>query len=241
VDEWKSRKTNENTSAQVIRGEMHGICLINGEEVEFLADTGAAVSAMSASVVEKTRTEINKQCALNLIGPNGSQLQLLGEAQVNVRIGRDEGVVSIPVVSNLKKSLLVGRDIMSTWHTFKSAYEYLEEAVKNASNKIKETIKQRLEINVIEVRGDKEIKYQEDCEESLKKAREFIQCICEKIAVSKLSDLKQATKVYHVIKVTNETPIRQKPRPIPYHLHEELRTMLKEMLDAGIIGRSDSP
>jgi hypothetical protein len=55
--------------------------------------------------------------------------------------------------------------------------------------------------------------------------------MCEKIAVKKLSDLKQASQVCHVIKVKDETPIRQKTRPIPYHLHGELRKMLKEMLD----------
>jgi hypothetical protein len=242
VDELRYEVLSESRKDKVLRCEMHGACLINGEEVEFLADTGAAVSVLGGSVVELARPpEIGKQGDFKLVGPNGSKLQVLGEARVAVQIGDEEGVVSLPVVSNLRKSLLVGRDIMSTWSVFKDAYYNLETTIQNATKQITNSKHQNREIFTIEIPDELDVKYRESCEESLIRAQHYVRSMCEKIAVGKLSDLKQASQSCHVIKVKHETPIRQKSRPIPYNLHVELRRMLQEKLEAGIIAKSDSP
>jgi len=71
-------------------------------------------------------------------------------------------------------------------------------------------------------------------------AAKILREMSESISVDKLRDLTQAHSVMHEIKVTNETPIRQKERKIPYNKQQELREMLQEMLEAGIISKSNS-
>lgn len=151
---------------------------------------------------------------MNLVCPNGGELQLLGEARVNVQIGNDQCVVTLPVISKLKKSLLVGRDILLTWEIYRNAYKRLEDAINKATTRIKNT-RYQLEVLAIEVESPKE----------------FAKKICEKIAVSQLSELKTASEVYYMIKVQNETLIRQKPWPIPYHQHQEYIQLSRSRMD----------
>ena len=57
------------------------------------------------------------------------------------------------------------------------------------------------------------------------------------------SDLGKANIVKHRIKLTDNTPIKEKYRRIPsaMYMYEEVRQHLKEMLDAGAIRPSESP
>ena len=46
--------------------------------------------------------------------------------------------------------------------------------------------------------------------------------------------------VQHKIELTSDQPVCSKPYPVPFKLQEELRGHIKEMLNLGIIRRSDS-
>ena len=48
-------------------------------------------------------------------------------------------------------------------------------------------------------------------------------------------------EVYHEIKVTTDTPIKQKPRPVPPAYQEELDEIIKDLLERGLIKESTSP
>lgn len=48
-------------------------------------------------------------------------------------------------------------------------------------------------------------------------------------------------QVYHEIKVTTDTPIKQKPRPVPPAYQEELDEIIKDLLERGLIRESTSP
>ena len=45
----------------------------------------------------------------------------------------------------------------------------------------------------------------------------------------------------HRIIVNNEDPVRSKPYLLPYAVREELKGEIKDMLELGIIRKSDSP
>ena len=47
--------------------------------------------------------------------------------------------------------------------------------------------------------------------------------------------------IQHRIPLTDSTPIRSKPYPLPYAIKENLKTESQEMLDLGIIRTSASP
>lgn len=54
-------------------------------------------------------------------------------------------------------------------------------------------------------------------------------------------DLGHATKVKHRIRLKEDTPFKERSRRIPPAMIEEVRQHLKEMLDLGVIRRSESP
>ena len=59
--------------------------------------------------------------------------------------------------------------------------------------------------------------------------------------VSVFSDLPGTIDfVQHKIELTSDQPVCSKPYPVPFKLQEELRGHIKEMLNLGIIRRSDS-
>ena len=51
----------------------------------------------------------------------------------------------------------------------------------------------------------------------------------------------KSSVIQHQITLTDSTPIRSKPYPLPYAIRENLKTEIQEMLDLGIIRSSASP
>ena len=47
--------------------------------------------------------------------------------------------------------------------------------------------------------------------------------------------------IQHQIKLTDDTPIRCKPYPLPYAMREELRNKVDTMLEMGVVRTSTSP
>ena len=56
-----------------------------------------------------------------------------------------------------------------------------------------------------------------------------------------LKELGKTSLVQHEIRLSNNTPFKDRYRRIPAHQYEEVRKHLQEMLDIGAICRSTSP
>ena len=55
-----------------------------------------------------------------------------------------------------------------------------------------------------------------------------------------LAECRQTDITSHVIKMTDNKPIRHKVRPVPYHCREEFQQIIRDQLAAGIIRPSTS-
>ena len=55
------------------------------------------------------------------------------------------------------------------------------------------------------------------------------------------NEMGSTSEVTHTIELLDETPFREKCRPIPPSAYDELREHLSELLNAGIITKSKSP
>ena len=56
------------------------------------------------------------------------------------------------------------------------------------------------------------------------------------------TDMPRETNVIqHKVKLTDDTPIRCKPYPLPYAMREELRKEVDSMLEMGVVRPSTSP
>ncbi|CAF1097006.1 unnamed protein product, partial [Brachionus calyciflorus] len=84
--------------------------------------------------------------------------------------------------------------------------------------------------------------HQASIEEDLdiESAREFLKNKCADIVVNSLKDLTQTEDISHVIRVTDERPIRHKLRKIPFNKRDEVKKMLDDMFAAKLIQPSVS-
>ena len=78
-------------------------------------------------------------------------------------------------------------------------------------------------------------------EEARSKVEKYLISFAEKLAATEYKELTPTRVIEHVIKVSDETPIRQKVRPVPQAKKEVLKKKLTELLEAGLIRRSFSP
>ena len=70
--------------------------------------------------------------------------------------------------------------------------------------------------------------------------REEIKRLCIEIESKGLAECRQTDITSHVIKMTNNKPIRHKVRTVPYHCREEFQQIIRDQLAAGIIRPSTS-
>ena len=97
------------------------------------------------------------------------------------------------------------------------------------------------QIQCCTVQHDEQPENNQVTEKEFRNEIENIQKQLNKITAKKLTELEPIEGVSHIIKLTNDEPVKQKLRRIPYHKKIEVKQQLQEMLDAGLITTSDSP
>ena len=70
--------------------------------------------------------------------------------------------------------------------------------------------------------------------------REELKRLFIEIKSKGLAECRQTDITSHVIKMTDNKPIRHKVRPVPYHRREEFQQIIRDQLAAGIIRPSTS-
>ena len=70
--------------------------------------------------------------------------------------------------------------------------------------------------------------------------REFLDSMVVKVSAKEYKDLTPTNEIEHVIRVTNETPKKQKLRPIPQAMQAEYKKIITDLWDAGFIESSQS-
>ena len=82
--------------------------------------------------------------------------------------------------------------------------------------------------------------HEEETERRTEEIREELKRLCIEIESKGLAECRQTDITSHVIEMTDNKPIRQKERPVPYHCREEFQQIIKDQLAAGIIRPSTS-
>ena len=70
--------------------------------------------------------------------------------------------------------------------------------------------------------------------------REFLDSMVVKVSAKEYKDLTPTNEIEHVIRVTNETPKKQKLRPIPQAMQAEYKKIITDLWDAKFIESSQS-
>ena len=80
----------------------------------------------------------------------------------------------------------------------------------------------------------------QETERRTEKIREELKRLCIEIESKGLAECRETDITSHVIKMTDNKPIRHKVRPVPYHCREEFQQIIRDQLAAGIIRPSTS-
>jgi len=205
---------------------------LNGRHAEFLIDTGSEVSVVSRKFVSNLKSH-----SCHLVGAGGEKLCCFGLAEANVEFLKDKKVWEFHVM-DLTGDGILGVDFM-----------------KYAGWSIVQKDGELLPTNRIDQSSDEQISSLEDPVELNKRLKDSVEDVELGIQERVLRVLKdhrevfvrsqfcpgQAARVEHHIVLENNQPIRQVPYRVPVRKDAEIKELVSEMLELGVIEPSSGP
>ena len=187
--------------------------IVEGREQKCLVDTEATVSLVSRQLVPGPL----KLCSLKARGIGGEELQVLGQAELNFRLGNDNFVHSFVVVGMantciLGADFLKGSKMMVDVGNSKLSWpggniELVVESTTPAVNKLSVLLENYADV--------------------------FVNGPNDPLGCTRDTE--------HVIDTGDSRPIKQRPYRIPVHLQAVVNQQVDDMLERGLIRPSTSP
>ena len=85
---------------------------VNGADVTFLLDTGAALTLLQSRVWERTGAELKQYTGPDLVGADGSPIPVRGSASVTIKLGSGNFEAEVVIVDHLLAEALLGLDFL---------------------------------------------------------------------------------------------------------------------------------
>ena len=203
--------------------------MIEDTEIECLLDTGAALNVMTEEILKKLKNTRMEQTNQKLTAANGLKMDVRGEIETLIKIGKKSEKIRFIIVKNLRPDMIGGMPLMKE---FGIELQWKE-------NKQQDTSK--INICEIEAKFGKGITDEERGKEALKmidtrkdKALEEIIHQYQGIFMANDWDIGCTNLLRHRIETTGG-PINIKPRRQPVHLEEKLEEAIKNLEENGII------
>ena len=178
---------------------------------------------------------------------NKSKVQVIGKAPVEIRLGLETYNITVLIIKNLSKECLLGLDILSKHPEFKTIIDQLIKVTKSihiTSSKVdvnRVSLDKPIDVTHNNIETNKIIKKDQSIDDvALLSQRQIFEEKIASISSDGIKDLTPTNKIQHVIKVTDETPIRQQIRHVPYYKKEQLSLLLENMIERKFIVPSQS-
>jgi hypothetical protein len=197
--------------------QITGTCIIDGEFVNFLVDTGCPYSILHEKCL-RFRGEI-RPINIAVEAANGSPIDVIGLRTCNIQIGDSIRQTEVIVSSNLCVDLILGMDLLTTHPDSKQFIAGLNDSINQGTNKIIDSTFQ----------------------ECVDKLRKDVFYELDRVSSAGLSTLGTTKVLSHIIRIGGADPIKQRARPIPYHYQQEFKRLITEMIKSGMIRESESP
>jgi hypothetical protein len=204
---------------------------ILGLECNALADSGASVSIMSEAAHSLLQREgLNfplQTCDKSLAVGNGTHLMVLGTIEIPIAFKRDLHYVTFFICRDANTPIILGVDFLRKFSLCSDILktEWPSGPTYNLS------LLRNSEVHLHDL---------DDLSSHQKAQLDVVVNQFKSIAASK-DALGCTTLEEHIIDTGDHPPIRQKYYPIPYHQREYVRKEVNDMLNMGIIEKSNSP
>lgn len=218
---------------------------IEGLFTDILVDSGCMHSCISKDfyiLLQKQCTNIKSipVSGVTIVTATGNASKTVKE-QIYVKLLIDKSCFHIVflVVENLIHNVIIGTDFLTKFNAvidFEKSLVVIAEHGLTISFLKKCNTLQELEVEIEHITMEKEEK-EEKCE---KKDLEEVQSLIEKFS-NVFSNKPGLTNAYkHKIKLNDNKPLHRKSYPIPFKYQEAVNNKIEEMVEEGIIERSDT-
>ena len=222
-----------NINYNFLNGRPSLYCKLNGEEVNCLLDTGASISVVDRTIVDKLQNiKINVSHTGNVKCANESKVTILGRAKLNVNIGDESHEINFYVSERLSPKVIAGIDFLNSFKIklVKQEYKIMDDNVlcnieANFGNKITN-----------EDRINKALKCL-DVDKNTKLGRLVVKF--PNIFMANKWDIGCTKLAKHQIKTVGK-PIALNPRRQPINLEEKINEAVRNLEENGIIRKCKS-
>jgi hypothetical protein len=239
--------------------KIKGIAIFNNTLVEYLYDSGSDTTLITENLFRKIQLEDKNTKLVQYYGkPLRSftgEVKILGQLILhNCAFNHSDQLEKIKIiVTENQKSIngcIIGTDLMRIIPEFNDSMQKLEETIDSMSknvlkrysivNKPEEESKNNKLILRLRTINEE----QESEEDKIGLVRKHVEERLKQSAATSLKEIKaeRESKVQFRIELLNQNqkPLEAKARPLPYHLKEKVKQVIKEQEAAGIIRKSTS-
>ena len=239
-----------------------GTCKLNNSIVQFLFDTGASRTLVAKEAWDRVRSfdSVLKQAGVEMFSCDGKRVRIDGLGTCRFESFGVNSEIDVIVVDGLTYDCLLGLDVARKLEIVNKNLNAISDFFKRAGQNPSEPEK---ELSSAEQFSVKCSIYQASiCEEkteivqnapivekeaemiSVEERERFVSEIANEfsdVIAEGLENLSQTDICEHEIKMSDETPIKQPMRRVPYAARPEYKAALEEMMQNGIISESESP
>ena len=251
-------KSNNSTDPSIKKliDEIGGVCLIDGKEVNFMADTGCTLTVVDKRVLADQNGVIANMepSPYTCIIADGQPTAIMGQKRVKITVGNNKSTYHNVLISpHLAKDCLLGLDVLESCPLTKDLLQELRTRL-NGTKKDKKSISSifknmimflsvGLLLNPILLNVATAVhETQTKIINKLNTIANDIIYALESIAAQGFESLGRTNVLSHFIEIEPGTePIRQKMRKVPQAFENEFKTTIQEMIKHGLIRASRSP
>jgi hypothetical protein len=219
--------------------ELLGWCYLNGILSMFQLDSGSEVTLISEELWKLIRPsgDVIRPLNFDVFGCNKSKLSILGCASCHFKVRGFECIAEVLIAKSLSRPFIVGMDTISKWPVLKGLVDNIRVVIGSSSDYERGG---SIAVNsvTIETKPEQSSAVSESNDSAIE---DFVKLEFDDLIATGLDTLTQTTSCEHEIKLSNDAPVHQAIRRVPYPMKAEFRGIIDEMLKNGLIVPSSSP
>jgi hypothetical protein len=219
--------------------ELLGWCYLNGVLAQFQLDSGSAVTLISEDLWKTVSNglDIIRPLSFEVFSCDKSKVHILGSATCLFEVRGFTCFINVIITKSLSRQCIIGMDTINQWPILKKLIGEVRLVIGGSSVGSEASESKRQFVNTVHVRAEPSIDQNEDENEITRLVkRDFGDLIA-----SGLDTLTQTNVCEHEINLSDQTPVHQPLRRVPFPMKAEFKQIIDDMLANGLVVPCTSP